>query len=205
MPEWRVNLLMRTPVSRVGIDCVKLIAQWSKNPIVEELKKFNRNITPIKLTKREATNYVDQDYRVIYCWKRRLTKGDFVQQWQARVFRQLSPMIIKRAEKTKVYKKYPRVGSIQFDFQNKYTLQQKRYLAAIESAYRNNIERYIRQDQHEEWLKRINRAYPEPLNVSTQQFINYHNSYLIIPLILSAPNHVETVPTVQANVSNDRR
>lgn len=88
---------MRTPVGRVGIYCVKLIVAWSKNPIVEELKKFNRNVTPVK------TDRIWNSKRYVHIWKRRLTVADFVQQWQGNVFRALHYNILIRALKTKLH------------------------------------------------------------------------------------------------------
>lgn len=96
-PERRVNLLMRTPVSRVGLDCVKIIVAFSKNPIVEELKKFNRNIRPVK-SKRKWS-----EKTFTYVWVTHLTSTDFIAGWRYNVFRELNDSIMRRVKKTVIY------------------------------------------------------------------------------------------------------
>jgi hypothetical protein len=193
MPEWRFNLMMRTPVSRVGSECVKIIVAFSKNPIVEELKKFNRNTRPIKGRRtRIPTDYVDQDYRIIYFRSRHLTKANFVTQWQARVFRVLHCDILIRAFKTNVKDVWHYNGPYTTRHRTKWDLEQKDHIPSRESKILQSIRLLYRREK----LKRKDRE-----SKAAQSFwdnIPLYETVFGIPIIVHYSNarHVETLPSL---------
>lgn len=169
----RLEALMQSKLKRLGTDMVKLIYAFIAPPkFITELKSFNRHVSPIK-----------NAYRLRINPERRLTKADFVAQWQARVFRVLHSDILRRALNTKIGNHDFISGGIETRYRTKWDLLQKEHCVCIE----NRRQRDIRSEYEQHKRETKNYAVPEPLQTTGTKMINFNGSYLLIPLIVKTP------------------